>query len=96
MDEPLKIILYADQIALKTVSEDELQDKHQKWQKALAENGLWLNVKKTKFLSSKEGTESIVDGHGEAIEKVQDFRYLGRDLAAVVVDYAVKSRINAA
>ncbi|XGW23671.1 hypothetical protein V3C99_005693, partial [Haemonchus contortus] len=55
------------------------------------------NVKKTKFLSSEEGMESIVDGRGEAIEKVQDFRYLGSDLAADgSVDQAVKSRINAA
>uniref|UniRef100_A0A0N4WQN3 Ribosome biogenesis protein NOP53 n=1 Tax=Haemonchus placei TaxID=6290 RepID=A0A0N4WQN3_HAEPC len=34
------------------------------------------------FLSSEKGTESIVGGRGEAIEKVQDLRYLGSDLAA--------------
>ncbi|VDO26503.1 unnamed protein product [Haemonchus placei] len=36
----------------------------------LAENGLRLNVKNTKFFSSEEGTGSIVDGRGEAIGKV--------------------------
>ncbi|XGW19105.1 hypothetical protein V3C99_003150 [Haemonchus contortus] len=42
-------------------------------------------------------TESNVDGRGKAIEKVQDFRYLGSDIAADgSVDWAVKSRINAA
>uniref|UniRef100_A0A7I4YJN9 Reverse transcriptase domain-containing protein n=1 Tax=Haemonchus contortus TaxID=6289 RepID=A0A7I4YJN9_HAECO len=66
-------------------------------QKVLAENGLLLNVKKTKFLSSEESTESIVDGRGDVIENVQDFRYLGSNLAADdTVDQAVKSRINAA
>ncbi|XGW16609.1 hypothetical protein V3C99_001789 [Haemonchus contortus] len=90
-------ILYADDIALIAESSDELQDKLQNWQRALAESELRLNVKKTKFLSSEEGTESIVDGRGEAIEKVQDFRYLGSDLAAdSSVDQTVKSRINAA
>ncbi|XGW19497.1 hypothetical protein V3C99_003389 [Haemonchus contortus] len=97
MDGPLKTILYADDIALIAESKDELQDKLQNWQRVLAESGLRLNVKKTKFLSSEEGTESIVDGRGEDIEKVQDFRYLGSDLAADgSVDQAVKSRINAA
>nr|CDJ81305.1 unnamed protein product [Haemonchus contortus] len=61
---------------------EELQDNLQKWQKVLAKNGLRLNVKKTKFLSFEEGIESITDGYGEAVEKVQNFRYLGSDLAA--------------
>nr|CDJ94779.1 RNA-directed DNA polymerase (reverse transcriptase) domain containing protein [Haemonchus contortus] len=79
VDGPLKTILYADDIALIAESKVELQDNLQKWQKVLAENGLRLNVKKTKFLSSEEGIESNTDGYGEAIGKVQDFRYLGSD-----------------
>nr|CDJ87838.1 endonuclease-reverse transcriptase HmRTE-e01 [Haemonchus contortus] len=82
MDGPLKTILYADDIALIAESKEELQDKLQRWQKVLADNGLLLNVKKTKSLSSEHGTDSITDGHGEAIEKIQDFRYLGSDPAA--------------
>uniref|UniRef100_A0A0N4WN98 Reverse transcriptase domain-containing protein n=1 Tax=Haemonchus placei TaxID=6290 RepID=A0A0N4WN98_HAEPC len=97
VDGPLKTILYADDIALIAESKEELQDNLQKWQKVLAENGLRLNVRKTKFLSSEEGMESITDDYGEGIKKVQDFRYLGSDLAADgSVDQAVKSRINAA
>ncbi|XGW23143.1 hypothetical protein V3C99_005413 [Haemonchus contortus] len=97
MDEPLKTILYADDIALIAESKGKLQDKPQNGQRVLAENGLRLDVKKTKFLNSGEGTESIVDARGEAIEKVRDFRYLVSDLAADgSMDQAVKSRINAA
>ncbi|XGW34666.1 hypothetical protein V3C99_018560 [Haemonchus contortus] len=96
MDGPLKTILYADDIALITESKEKLQDKLQ-WQRVLAENGLRLNVKKTKFLGSEEGTESIVDWRGEAIEKVQDFRFLGSDLPADGSEYqAVNSRTNTA
>ncbi|XGW04084.1 hypothetical protein V3C99_015322 [Haemonchus contortus] len=40
VDEPLKTILYADDIALIAESKEELQDNFQKWQKVLAENGL--------------------------------------------------------
>nr|CDJ93072.1 RNA-directed DNA polymerase (reverse transcriptase) domain containing protein [Haemonchus contortus] len=82
VDGPLKTILYADDIALIAESKEELQGNLQKWQKVLAGNGLRLNVKKTKFLSSEKGMESITDVYGEAIEKVQDFLYLGSDLAA--------------
>nr|CDJ82820.1 RNA-directed DNA polymerase (reverse transcriptase) domain containing protein [Haemonchus contortus] len=95
VDGPLKTILYADDIALIAENKEELQNNLQKWQKVLAENG--LRLKKTKFLSSEEGMESITDGYGEAIEKVQDFRYLGSYLAADGSVYqAVESRINAA
>nr|CDJ93788.1 RNA-directed DNA polymerase (reverse transcriptase) domain containing protein [Haemonchus contortus] len=66
VDGPLKTILYADDIALIAESKEDLQ----KWQKVLTENGLRLNVKETKFLSSEEGMESIIDGYAEAIEKV--------------------------
>ncbi|VDO53507.1 unnamed protein product [Haemonchus placei] len=96
-DGPLKTIIYADDIALIAESRKEVQDKLQKWQRVLAENGLRLNVEKTKFLSSGECTESIVDGFREVIEKVQVFRYLGSNLAADgSMDQAVKSRVNVA
>ncbi|XGW14026.1 hypothetical protein V3C99_000369, partial [Haemonchus contortus] len=54
----------ADGIARIAESNGVFQDKLQKWQIVLAENGPRLDVKKAKFLSSKEGTESIVDGRG--------------------------------
>ena len=97
MEGPLKTILYADDIALIADSREELQDKVQRWQDVLAANGLRLNVKKTKFLSSEECAEVIVDRHGESIERVEDFQYLGSNLAADgSVDQAVTARISAA
>nr|CDJ88736.1 endonuclease-reverse transcriptase HmRTE-e01 [Haemonchus contortus] len=97
MNGPLKTTLYAYDIALIAKSKEGLQDKLQKRQRVLTGNGFRPNIKKAKLFSSKEGTESIVDGRGEAIEKVQDFRYLGDELAADgCVDQAPKSRIYAA
>ncbi|VDP34786.1 unnamed protein product [Heligmosomoides polygyrus] len=49
---PLKTILCADGIALVADNQEELEEKVQLWQRALADNGLRLNVKKTKFISS--------------------------------------------
>ncbi|VDO29195.1 unnamed protein product [Haemonchus placei] len=58
-EEHAKEVIFAD-------SAIKIQDKLQNWQRVLAENGLRLNVEKTKSVSSEEGTESIVDGRGEA------------------------------
>ncbi|VDL71988.1 unnamed protein product [Nippostrongylus brasiliensis] len=78
-------------------TKDELQGKVQEWQKTLAKNGLWLNVKKTKFISSEEGSEPMVDCYQEVIERVNHFRYLGTELTNDgTLDQAVKERINAA
>ncbi|VDP31424.1 unnamed protein product [Heligmosomoides polygyrus] len=57
-----------------------MEEKVQLWQRALADNGLRLNVKKTKFISSEQCSGSILDCQGETIEKVEEFRYLGRIL----------------
>ncbi|VDP60448.1 unnamed protein product, partial [Heligmosomoides polygyrus] len=45
------------------------------------DNGLRLNVKKTKFISSEQCAGSILDCQREAIEKVEEYRYLGSDLS---------------
>uniref|UniRef100_A0A183GSZ2 Reverse transcriptase domain-containing protein n=1 Tax=Heligmosomoides polygyrus TaxID=6339 RepID=A0A183GSZ2_HELPZ len=94
---PLRTILYADDIALAADSREELEEKVQLWQGALAGNSLRLNVRKTKFISSEQRTEAILDCQGEVIEKVEQFRYLGSDLSEErSVDQAVKGRISAA
>uniref|UniRef100_A0A7I4YB39 Resolvase/invertase-type recombinase catalytic domain-containing protein n=1 Tax=Haemonchus contortus TaxID=6289 RepID=A0A7I4YB39_HAECO len=61
-------IVYADGIALLAEAREKLQGKLQEW-RMLKENGLRLNVKKSKdsdnFLKSEECTKSIADGLGE-------------------------------
>ncbi|VDO75623.1 unnamed protein product, partial [Heligmosomoides polygyrus] len=88
---PLRMILYADDIALVADNQEELEQKVQLWQRALADNGLRLNVKKTKFISSEQCAGSILDCQGETIEKVKEFRHLGSDLSEEgSVDQAVR------
>ncbi|VDP56068.1 unnamed protein product [Heligmosomoides polygyrus] len=94
---PYRTILYTDDIAPAADSREELEEKVQLWQGALAANGLRLNVRKTKFISSEQCTEPILDCQGEVIEKVKQFRCLGSDLSEEgSVDQAVKGRISAA
>uniref|UniRef100_A0A183GV88 Reverse transcriptase domain-containing protein n=1 Tax=Heligmosomoides polygyrus TaxID=6339 RepID=A0A183GV88_HELPZ len=94
---PLRTILYADDIALVAHSREEPEKRAQLWQGALAANGLRLNVSKTKFISSEQCTEAILDCQGKVIEKVEQFRYLRSDLSEEgSVEHAVRRRITAA
>uniref|UniRef100_A0A183GIV8 Reverse transcriptase domain-containing protein n=1 Tax=Heligmosomoides polygyrus TaxID=6339 RepID=A0A183GIV8_HELPZ len=94
---PLRTILYADDIALVADNQEELEEKVQLWQRAHADNGLRLNVKKTKFISSEQCAGSILDCQGGTIGKAKEFRYLGSDLSEEgSMDQAVRGRINAA
>ncbi|VDP15178.1 unnamed protein product [Heligmosomoides polygyrus] len=74
---PLRTILCADDIVVVADNQEELEEKVQLWPRALADNGLRLNVKKTKFISSEQCAGSILDRQGEAIEKVEEFRFPG-------------------
>ncbi|VDO85614.1 unnamed protein product [Heligmosomoides polygyrus] len=76
---PLRTILYADDIALVADNQEQLEEKVQLWQRALADDGLRLNVKKTKFISSEQCAGSILDCQAETIKKVEEFRYFGSD-----------------
>ncbi|VDP34157.1 unnamed protein product [Heligmosomoides polygyrus] len=76
MTKKMDITVGTDDIALVADSREELEEK----QGALAGNGL-RNVRKTKFISSEQCTEPILDCQGEVMEKVEQFRYLGSDLS---------------
>ncbi|VDP13634.1 unnamed protein product [Heligmosomoides polygyrus] len=52
---PPRTILFVDDIVSVADSREELEQKVQLWQGALADNGLRLNVRKTKFISSDKG-----------------------------------------
>ncbi|VDO18923.1 unnamed protein product [Heligmosomoides polygyrus] len=78
---PLRTILFANDFALVADNHEELEEKVQLRQRILADNGLRLNVKKMKFISSEQCAGSILDCQGEAIGNVEEFHYLGSDLS---------------
>ncbi|VDP31793.1 unnamed protein product [Heligmosomoides polygyrus] len=81
---PLRRILYADDVALVADKQEELEEKVQLWQR---DNGLRLNVKKAKFISSEKCAGSILYGQGEAIKEMKEFRSLGSDPSEEIFDY---------
>ncbi|EYB97300.1 hypothetical protein Y032_0142g2346 [Ancylostoma ceylanicum] len=78
-------------------SRAELQLKIQKWQSALADAGLKLNLRKTEIMSSLGGDDVVLDANGTAFTQAEQFQYLGSILSADgTVDAAVRGRIACA
>ncbi|EYB94159.1 hypothetical protein Y032_0175g522 [Ancylostoma ceylanicum] len=71
-------LLYADDVALIADSRAEPQVKIQKWQTALADAGLKLNLKKTEVMRSIGGGDAVPDENGTAFTQTEEFQYLGK------------------
>ncbi|EYC46334.1 hypothetical protein Y032_0401g787 [Ancylostoma ceylanicum] len=97
LEGPPCTLLYADDVAVIADSTAELQVKIQKWQTALADAGLKLNLKKTEVMSSIGGGDAVLDVNGTAFTQTEEFQYLGSILSADgTVDAAVRGRIACA
>ncbi|EYB93809.1 hypothetical protein Y032_0178g644 [Ancylostoma ceylanicum] len=97
LEGPPFTLLYADDVALIADSRAELQLKIQKWQSALADAGLKLNLRKTEIMSSLGGDDVVLDANGTAFTQAEQFQYLGSILSADgTVDAAVGGRIACA
>ncbi|EYB91138.1 hypothetical protein Y032_0210g2149 [Ancylostoma ceylanicum] len=97
LEGPPFTLLYADDVALIADSRAELQLKIQKWQSALADAGLKLNLRKTEIMSSLGGDDVVLDANGTAFTQTEQFQYLGSILSADgTVDAAVRGRIACA
>ncbi|VDP09687.1 unnamed protein product [Heligmosomoides polygyrus] len=75
-EDPLRTILYADDIALVADNQKELEEKVQLWQRALAYNGLRLNVEScgSSLSDSTTGKPSMKESSAEVqeVERVPD------------------------
>ncbi|EYC15085.1 hypothetical protein Y032_0038g3625 [Ancylostoma ceylanicum] len=93
LEGPPFTVLYADDVALIADSRAELQLKIQKWQSALADAFLKLNLRKTGIMSSLGGDDVVLD----VFPQTKQFQYLGSILSADgTVDAAVRGRIACA
>ena len=75
----LNDLLYADDLAIVTESEEELQERLIQWQENLENKGLRVNSKKTEVMvSSKLGRKvKIMDRNDIELKQVDEFCYLG-------------------
>ncbi|EYB81398.1 hypothetical protein Y032_0384g395 [Ancylostoma ceylanicum] len=94
---PPSTLVYADDVAVIADSRAELQVKIHKWQTALADEGLKLNLKETEVMRSIGGGDAVLDVNGTAFAQTEEFQYLGNTLSADgTVDAAIRGRIACA
>ena len=77
--------IFADDIALVAVTEEELQEKAQKWQRNLSRGGLKMSGGKSEVLVSEKGGKSrvkIKENKGKELRQVENFKYLGSEIEA--------------
>ncbi|EPB68568.1 hypothetical protein ANCCEY_12338 [Ancylostoma ceylanicum] len=76
---------------------DHILVKIHKWQTALADEGLKLNLKETEVMRSIGGGDAVLDVNGTAFAQTEEFQYLGNTLSADgTVDAAIRGRIACA
>ena len=71
---------YADDATLMTESEEELKSLFMKVKEECEKVGLKLNIQKTKIMAS--GPITSWEIHGETVETVSDFVFLGTKITA--------------
>ena len=76
----INILRYADDTTLMAESEEELKSLFMKVRKKSEKGGLKLNIQKTKIMASGPITSWQI--HGETMETVSDFIFLGSKITA--------------
>ena len=92
-------LLFADDLAVATNSEEELQRRWLSWQIQMENKGLKVNTEKTEVMvcSKTEREANIVDKQGTQLKQVETFKYLGVTISAKGdSEEAVRARVRAA
>ena len=92
-------LLFADDLAVATNSEEELQRRWLSWQIEMESKGLKVNTEKTEVMvcSKTEREANIVDKQGTQLKQVETFKYLGVTISAKWdSEEAVRARVRAA
>ena len=89
---PIRKMLFADDAALTSHTEDGLQQLVNNFSDACKHFGLTMSLKKTKILSQGSDHPPTISINGQAIEAVQQFTYLGSTIS-LTIDAEINSRI---
>ena len=89
-------LLYADDLAIIDITNEDTQNRLESWQKVLTDNGLKINVAKTEHLSTRENPLPV-KLNGEELKNVDHFKYLGSVIDKDgTIDRDVDLRVQAA
>ena len=92
-------LLFADDVAVVTDTEEEMQRRWLDWQIGLESKGLKVNIGKTEVMvSSRRGTKAnIKESQGTRLREVNKFKYLGVTVSEEGGSgEAVRARVSAA
>ena len=92
-------LLVADDLAVVTDTEEEMQKRWIDWQIGMESKGRKVNIRKTEVMvSSRRGTKAnIKDSQGTSLRQVNKFKYLGVTISEEGgSEEAVRARVSAA
>ena len=92
-------LLFADDLAVVTDTEEEMQRRWLDWQIGMESKGLKVNIGKTEVMvSSRRGIKAnIKDSQGKSLRQVNKFKYLGVTISEEGgSEEAITARVNAA
>ena len=92
-------LLFADELAVVTYTEEEMQRSWLGWQIRMESKGLKVNIGKTEVMvSSRKGTKvNIKDSQGTSLRQVNIFKYVGVTISEEGgSEEAVRARVSAA
>ena len=92
-------LLFADDLAVVTDTEEEMQRRWLDWQIGMESKGLKVNIGKTEVMvRSRRGTKAnIKDSQGTSLRQVNKFKYLGATISEEgCSEEAVRARVSAA
>ena len=92
-------LLFADDLAVVTDTEEEMQRRWLDWQIGIESKGLKVNIGKMEVMfSNRRGTKAnIKDSQGTSLRQVNTFKYLGVTISEEGgSDEAVRARVSAA
>ncbi|EYB92135.1 hypothetical protein Y032_0197g1558 [Ancylostoma ceylanicum] len=89
-------MLFADDVMLESELKEDLERQTQAWSERLARFGPRLNVKKTKYMTTKVNEPSTIHVDGNDLRRTEYFKYLGSVLSSVGnLAHEVVARVNA-
>ena len=73
----MSVCMYADDLCLLTHRLVDLKEKGERLQETGGQVGLKINTQKTKEMQIGMRQQELLELHGEAVERVPEFKYLG-------------------
>ncbi|XP_076038413.1 uncharacterized protein LOC143023686 [Oratosquilla oratoria] len=96
VEDRVVTLVYADDVALPSQNLEELQESFNRWNNALNEYGLRLNIENCEIMTvSREESESVLRVGNDVLRETEEFKYLGVNFNGMeLMEREINSRIG--